>query len=196
MSTDAPEPGGKAALAALAAETKALVDDAATEEQEEQLHLLEPLTAEEAAEAQEDLGPCAGPMSVLRHAREKRKGRKPGSKNRRTDDTVNYLSQFGPDPGVALMRIIGESEDAMIARSRQLDPPKKRMSYAEARAMRIRAAETMMPYFHGKKPVSVDATVRGIMLVEEVGGHRDQAGVTIDGIVGVAMDDDSEDRGE
>lgn len=189
VSIDGQNPGGKAALAALAAESARLVHDAAAEEETAQLDLLGPVSAEEAAEAQEQLGASAGPLAVLRQARENRRGRKPGSTNRRTDDTVAYLGQFGPDPAVAMMRIIAESEEAMVARSQQIDPPKKRMSYADARAMRIRCAETMIPYFHGKKPVAVDATIRGVMLVEEIGsGVREAVGQTIDGVLGVALE--------
>ncbi|OYX62726.1 MAG: hypothetical protein B7Y88_13820 [Sphingomonadales bacterium 32-64-17] len=171
-----------------------MVEEAAAEETEAQMDLLEPLTAEEKAVAQDQLGPNAQPLAVLKQARENRKGRPPGSRNRRTDDFVSYVSQFGPDPAVAMMKIIGEDEDAMIARSRQIDPIKKRLSFAEARAMRIRCAETMMPYFHGKKPVEVDATVRGVMIVEEISQARDVVNHTIDGIVGVAIDQAEDDE--
>ncbi len=194
MSIDGPNAGGKEALRQLAAQSKQLVEEAAAEETEAQMDLLEPLTAEEKAVAQDQLGPNAQPLAVLKQARENRKGRPPGSRNRRTDDFVSYVSQFGPDPAVAMMKIIGEDEDAMIARSRQIDPIKKRLSFAEARAMRIRCAETMMPYFHGKKPVEVDATVRGVMIVEEISQARDVVNHTIDGIVGVAIDQAEDDE--
>lgn len=196
MSTEASQPGGKGEFDRIAAESVRLVAEAAAEESEaEQLDMLNPVTAEEAAAAYEDLGPNAKPLSVLSHAREKRKGRKPGARNKRTDDTVAYLSQFGPDPAVAMMKILAEDELAMVQLSRQIDPTKKQMSTAEARAMRIRCAETLMPYFHGKKPVEVDATIRGVMLVEEVGGQlRETAGQVIDGVLGVLVDDDDPER--
>lgn len=159
-------------------DAKALLDAAAAEE--EQLSLLDPLTAEETAEAQEELGPKAGPLAVIRHAREKRKrGRPAGSRNRRSDDFERYISQFGPDPAVVLAQIAGESEEAMVQRSRDLDPVKRQLSWGDARAMRIRAAEALLPYRHSKKPVAVDATIRGVMVVEELGsGHG--RGVVID----------------
>lgn len=179
-------------MADAAAETKALVDQAALEESEAQLNLLEPLTAEEMHDAQEQCGKDAGPMTVLRTARENRKGRKPGSRNRRTDDAARYLSQFGPDPAVAMMKIIADSEEAMVARSRAIDPYKRQMTYGEARAMRVRCAETMIPYFHGKKPVQVDATIRGIVVHETIGEVKAaRGGAIIDGIIGTALREDA-----
>lgn len=195
MSIDRPKPGGKTVLNGAAAETKALIDAAIAEESDEQFDLLEPISAEEAAEAQEELGPLAKPLTVLRHAREKRKqGRPKGVRNRRTADTIAYLGQFGPDPAVAMMKIIGESEEAMVARSRQIDPAKRQMSYADARAMRIRCAETMMPYFHGKQPVQIDHTIRGVRVVQQIGDVRAAASQTLEGrIKGVLpLPDDGE----
>lgn len=180
------EPGGKEAAATIAGAAKALVEQASTEEDQAQLDMLEPLTAEETAEAQEALGANAGPLAVVRHAREQRRiGRPPGSRNRRTADFVQYLSKFGPDPAVAMAKIVGESEEAMIERSRMLDPPKKRMSYGEARAMRIRCAEGLLPYYHGKQPVQVDATIRGVLVREEIGELREARGRAIDGAFSV-----------
>ena len=167
------------------------LDEAAAEEIEAQEELFEPLTAEECAEARESLGNGAGPLTVLRHARESRKkGRTPGSRNKRTADTIAYLSQFGPDPAVAMMKIIGEDELAMVELSRQIDPTKKQLSVAEARAMRIRCMETMMPYFHGKQPVQVDATIRGILVREEIGDLKEAKNAVVDGVLGVLAPDD------
>ncbi len=184
MSIDHEDPGGKTALEDAAAESKRLLDEAAAEEREAEQLDLEPITAEEAAEAYEDLGEGAKPLTVLRHAREKRKrGRPAGVRNRRTADTLKYLSQFGPDPLVAMMKILAESEEAMIARSQQVDPVKKRLSLAEARAMRIRVAETLAPYFHGKQPVQVDHTIKGVRLINQIGEMRSVGGSTLGGAV-------------
>lgn len=181
------EIGGKGAAQDLVDQSKALFDAAAAEE--EQLSLLDPITPEEMAEAQEDLGPSAGNLAVLRHAREKRKGRPLGSKNRRTDDFENYISQFGGDPAVALTRIHSTSPEVLVERSRQLDPPKRRLSYGDATNMVIRAAEAMMPFRHSKKPVAVDHTVRGVIVKEEIGDLRRAGGSTIEGeVIGVAID--------
>lgn len=188
MSTDAQNPGGKQLAGDVLDEAKALIDAAAAEE--EQLSLLDPLTAEETAEAQEQLGPKAGPLAVMRHAREARKrGRPLGSRNRRTNDFERYIAQFGPDPAVVLAQIAGESEEAMVQRSRDLDPLKRQLSWGDARAMRIRAAEAMLPYRHGKKPVQIDATIRGVMVVEEIGGARRGVVIEQDDPLGVLAPD-------
>jgi hypothetical protein len=42
---------------------------------------------------------------VLRHARERRRGRPKGAKNKRTDDLAKYLLQFGEDPLVGAIRL-------------------------------------------------------------------------------------------
>lgn len=150
------------------AQSKALLEDAAAEE--EQLSLLGPVTPEEMAEAQEELGPNAGNMTVLRHAREKRKGRPAGSRNKRTDDFAKYISQFGTDPAITLMEIQSTPAEVLVERSNMLDPVKRRMSYGDAQQLRVRCAEALMPFIHSKKPVAVDANIRGVLVVEEIGG--------------------------
>ena len=191
-------------MTALMAEAKRLVE-AETAEQE-QLDLLEPLTAEELAEARAELGANAGGLSVVKHAREARKGRPKGVKNRRTDDFVRYLSQFGPDPAVAAMQILAAPEEVHMERSRRErmkvvgkgDSARvvlitEEMTYEAAQSARLRAADMLMPYWHSKKPVAVDATIRGIILQEEIGEIRGARGSVIDGdILGVALPDDGE----
>ena len=194
MSTDRHDsPGGKAAAEAMLAEAKALVDAAEVEEAEQLDLLAEPITTEEMLEARELVGPHAGDLTVLKVAREARKrGRTPGSRNRRTDDFVRYLSQFGPDPGVALMQIIATAPEIMVEHSAAMDPAKRRLSWGDAQAMRVRAAEALLPYFHGKQPVRVDATIRGVIVQEIFGGHEVR-GVTLDAEpLGVLPFDDGE----
>lgn len=189
VSSEITSPGGKAVAQQLVDQSKALFDEAAAEEQ--QLDLLDPITAEEMVEAQQELGPNAGNLAVLRHARSKRRGRPRGSKNRRTDDFESYVSQFGGDPAVALTRIHSATPEMLVERSRQLDPPKRRLSYGDAQNMIIRAAEAMMPYRHSKKPVAVDHTVRGVLVQEQIGDIRRVGGSTIDGeVVAVGVVDD------
>ncbi len=186
MSTDRFGNGGKAEFGEAAGALQAELAQAAAEEVAAQEDLFEPLTSEELAEAKEDLGHGAGPLTVLRHAREKRKiGRPRGAKNRNSADLVNYLLQFGPDPLVAAQRIVAEDELAMVALSGQVDPAKKQLSFAEARSLRIRCIELLAPYFHGKQPVQVDHTVRGVLVREEIGELRPARGRTIDEIKGV-----------
>jgi hypothetical protein len=172
------EVGGKLVADELIAQSKALFESAAAEEQ--QLDLLDPVSPEEMALAQEALGPLAGNIAVLQHARKQKQGRPAGARNKRTDDFEAYIREFGRDPAVTLMQIQATDPEMLVERSRQMDPIKRRMSYADAQALRVRCAEALMPYLHSKKPVAVDATIRGVMVVEEYGeGHRGR-GVVID----------------
>ena len=77
------------------------------------------------------------------------------------------------------MQIQSTSPEELVNRSELLDPVKRRMSYADAQALRVRCAEALMPFIHSKKPVAIDATIRGVMIVEEVGGAP--RGLVIDG---------------
>jgi hypothetical protein len=162
MSTGGEGIGGKAAADGLLRQSKDLVDGAGREER--QLHLLDPLTPEEMAFAQEQLGPGAGQLAVMRHAREQRKqrgGRKPGSRNRRTDDFDRYIRQFGRDPAITLMEIQSTPPEVLVERSRMMDPAKRQMTYSDAQSLRVRCAETLMPYMHGKKPIAVEVDAKG-----------------------------------
>jgi hypothetical protein len=161
----------------LVREAQKLVEEAASEEA--QLELLEPLTAEEWlrrkrrwARMQGRWRCCARPASAGVGGR---RGR-----NRRTDDFVKHLSQFGPDPAV-LAQFLATSEEAMVERSYAIDPAKRRLSWGEARAMRTRAAEALMPFYHGKQPVRVDHTIRGVIVQEQIGQIDPYAGSIIDG---------------
>ncbi|MED5545637.1 MAG: hypothetical protein VYD90_10325 [Pseudomonadota bacterium] len=184
----------------MVAEAKALFDQAQAEE--EQLELLDPLTPEEMAEAREKLGPSAGRLAVLRAAREERgRGRPKGAKNKRTDDFARYISQFGQDPAITLMQIqstdpevlIQASEQSKVHSFRKDGTPNivtERMTYAEAQALRVRCAEGLMSFIHSKKPVAVDATIRGVVVHEEIGEIRRSTGAVIDGeVLGVIPKD-------
>lgn len=124
--------------------------------------LFEPLSSEEMLEARSRVGPNASNFAVYQDAKAARAGRPKGAKNKRTDDLVAYLSQFGPDPAVAAMRIIAETEELMIQRSRDAGDGKRKMTFGEARAARMRMIELMAPYFHGKKPIQVDMSFSGL----------------------------------
>lgn len=152
--------GDRAVIDQAMRDGRALLTAAAAEE--EQLGMFEPLSSEELVEAREALGPGAGPLTVVRHAREARRGRPKGARNKRTDDLVAYLSQFGPDPLVAAMRILAEDEEMMIQRSRDNGDGKRTMTFGEARAMRQRSMELLAPYWHSKKPVAVDHSFSGV----------------------------------
>lgn len=180
--------GDIAVANAAVAEARSLLAGAAAEE--EQLDLLEPLTAAELDDVRQELGAGAGLVTVMRVARERRQGRPKGSRNKRTDDFARYIGQFGQDPAITLMQIQSTPTEELVARSRLLDLPKRQMSYADAESLRIRCAEALLPYIHSKKPVAIDATIRGVIVQETIGEIRDRAGATIDGeILGVAASD-------
>lgn len=185
MSTDS---GDIAVATAAVAEARSLLAGAAAVE--EQLDLLEPLTAAELHDVRQELGAGAGLVTVMRTARERRQGRPKGSRNKRTDDFARYIGQFGQDPAITLMQIQSTPTEELVARSLLLDLPKRQMSYADAESLRIRCAEALMPYIHSKKPVAIDATIRGVIVQETIGEIRDRAGALIDGeILSVAVGD-------
>lgn len=175
------ETGDAAMVKAFVDEAKALLEAAAAEEQ--QLELLSPPTPEEMAEAREHLGPNAGRLSVLRHAREIRKrGRPKNARNKRTDDFARYLLSFGQHPAITMMQIqatppevlIEASEQEKVHSFRRDGTPNmviERMTYEAAQSLRIRCADALIPYMESKKPVAIDATIRGVRVVEEIGGH-------------------------
>lgn len=179
------ETGDSAIVAGVMADAKALLT--AAQADEEQLDLLEQPTPEEMAEARERLGPNAGRLAVLRDARQARgKGRPPGSKNRRTDDFARYLLSHGQHPAITMMQIQATPPEVLIENS---VAGGKRMTYEAAQSLRIRCAEGLLPYIESKKPIAVDATIHGVMVIEEIGGHA--APAAIDGeFVEVATDAD------
>ena len=160
---------------------------------EEQLSLLEPVSAEEMVEAREELGPDAGRLTLLRHARERRRGRPLGSKNKRTDDLAKYLLQFGEDPLVGAMRLATTQPEILIEASKQekvhsfskVGEPRiviERMTYSEANALIMRARELITPYIHGKKPVAVVHDFSGLrdLIIEGVTHSREEVEDIVD----------------
>lgn len=154
---------------------------------EQQLSLLDPVSPEEMVEAREELGPDAGHMSVLRLARERRRGRPKGAKNKRTDDLAKYLLQFGEDPLVGAIRLASTPPEVLIEASKQEkvhsfskagDPRLviERMTYAEANALIMRARELIAPYIHGKKPVQLVHDFSGLkdLVIEGVTHSREE----------------------
>ena len=160
MSIDPKDRGGKAVADSVLAQSREIVANAQAEE--EQLSLLEPVTPEEMAEAQEELGRDAGNLTVLRHARAKRRGRPKGSRNKRTDDFARFILSYGQDPAITLMRIQSTPPEVLVQRSKDLDPVKRQMSYGDALGIIVRCAEALQPYVHSKRPVAVDMTFSGV----------------------------------
>lgn len=165
-------------------QAQAIVAVAAAEER--QASFLDPVTPDEMIEAQEELGPDAGKISVLAHARARKRGRPPGARNRRNDDLVKYLSQFGPDPAVTMMITQATDPHVLIEQSRRMVQKVQKngsiimveetMSYAEAMALRTRCAEGLIPYFHSKRPIAADLTIRhdGDLIIAGTTHSREQ----------------------
>lgn len=198
MSTEPHSSGGKAEIETDAKDLMAELQAAAEAEEKAQQNLFgDPLTAGEIADAIDEIGAGAGRLTVLRAAR-KARGRKKGSKNRANKTLQEYLLQFGPHPLVAAMRVVAEDELDMVALSAQVDPTKKQLSFAEARALRLRSIELLAPYFEGKQPVQIDATIRGVHVHSQIGDIRpvDGGAVRVPGVLeagkAAAMREDGE----
>ncbi len=85
----------------------------------------------------------------------RRRGRKPGAKNRRNGDFSRYLLQFGPHPGVAMMRTMARPVELLAA--------ELSCTIYEAAQLQTRCQAELLPYFEGKKPVEVNLTGSGHM---------------------------------
>jgi len=170
------DPGGAGVASQALADAKQLFEQA---QQEEQLDLLEPVSPEEMLDAREELGPNAGNVAVLKHARERKRGRPKNARNRRTDDFAKYILGFGQDPAITLIQIASTPPEVLIENSRRLRRKRRTksglevdvmqtMSYEAAQSLRVRCAEALMAYTHSKKPVTIDGTIRGVRVIEEV----------------------------
>lgn len=97
--------------------------------------------------------------AITEHRRRKGAGgRKKGSKNRSSEDFQRYLLQFGPQPGVTMMRCLARPVEQLAA---ELGCSKK-----EAMQMQIRCDDNLMPYFVGKMPVAIDIRATGDFALE------------------------------
>lgn len=166
MSTKA---GGKAVADDILRDAKVVVERAQAREAE-QLDLLGVPDPEDIVMAREALGRQAGPVAVLQEAR--RRGRPKGVGNRRTDDFRKYILGFGQHPAITLMQIQSTAAEVLVERSAAMDPPKRRMTIGDAEQLRVRCAESLLPYIEGKQPVRVDMTVTGgsDLIIEGWGG--------------------------
>lgn len=174
MST--PDTGDAMIAAEAVAQAKSVL--AAAQASPQQLDMLEPVTPEEVIEAREQLGPMAGRLAVLRHARETKRGRPPGARNKRTDDFARYLLGFGQHPALTMMQIQATAPEVLIENSRRtvtkilkggkdrddklVEIEEETLTYEGAQSLRIRCAEGLLPYLESKKPVAVDLSFNGV----------------------------------
>jgi len=198
------ETGDAKVVSEIIADAKALI--AAEQAQAEQLDLLDPVTPEEMLEAREALGPRAGNMAVLKHARDRKRGRPLGAKNKRTDDFARFLLSHGQHPAITMMQIQATPPEVLIENSRRLRRKKRTdtgieidvmqtMSYEAALSLKIRCAEGLLPYLESKKPIAVDMSFSGVadLVIEGVTHTRAE----IDDIVDADfLTVDDEDRDE
>lgn len=163
------ETGDAKVIADIVSEGKELVE--AARHDAEQTDMFDP-TPEEILEARERLGPNAGNLAVLRDARERKRGRPPGAKNRRTDDFKRFILSFGKHPAITLMEIQSTPAEVLVENSRRLRRRRRKangieidvmqtMSYQDALSLKMRAAEGLMPYLESKKPVDVNLDLPG-----------------------------------
>ncbi|WP_226019511.1 hypothetical protein [Novosphingobium sp. FKTRR1] len=155
------ERGGKMWADGAMRDAKGEIDGRATASAE-QLDFLP--TPEEMAEAHHalalDTKDGAVPVrDVLAEAR--RRGRKRGSRNRRTDDFARWILSYGQHPAVTLMQIQSTPPEVLVERSAALDSPKRRLTYGDAQSLITRCADILMPYIEGKKPIAVELGVNG-----------------------------------
>lgn len=155
VSTDS---GEKGVAQELVAETVNLVA-AAQAQEAEQLELMGVPSPEAMRAARETLGPKAGALAVVNEAR--RRGRPRGSRNRATQDFKRYILGFGQHPAITMMQIQSTPPEVLVAQSKEMDPAKRRMTYGEAQALRVRCAEGLMPFIESKQPVAVELGVNG-----------------------------------
>jgi len=159
-------------------------DQAIAEAAGEQLPLLddgEDLSASEAHLALPDAGEilsiqeaegCGVAEAVTIWRNRGAKGRKPGARNRRSNDFSRWMLQFGPHPGAAMMRI--------LARPAELLAAEMGCKKLEALDRQIRVAAELLPYFEGKKPVEVNLTGGGHMTLIMAGVAGLDGGEPID----------------
>lgn len=149
--------------------------------EEEQLDLLDPITAEDVWDAREALGEAATPQEVTQAARARKAGRPKGSRNRRTDDLARYLMQFGQHPAITLMTIQNTAPEVLMEASKRrkvhsfqkdgtANVVVEHMTYEAAQSLRVRCADILLPYLESKKPVAVDMTFSGVadLIIEGV----------------------------
>lgn len=162
MSTDPLGTGGKEIARDMARQSAEAITARSTEWQPS---MFDDPTPEDLARAQDELGGDASHLEVLDHARSAKAskgGRRKGSKNRASKDFARYiLAQGYRDPALVMAEIQSTPAEVLVERSRAMDPVKQRLTYGAAQALRLRAAEGLMPFMHSKKPVQVDVGLDG-----------------------------------
>lgn len=159
----------------------------------EQLDLLEPVTPEDIWDARETLGSDATHQQVTGLARDRKRGRPRGARNKRTDDFERYILSFGQHPAITLMQIQSTAPEVLMEASKRhkvhsfqkdgtANVVVEHMTYEAAQSLRVRCADIMLPYIEGKKPLKVDMSFSGVadLVIEGVTHTRAEVDDIVD----------------
>ena len=147
------ETGDAALTAEFVADAKALLTSERAEELR-QMDLLDPPTPEEMLEAKERLGFGASRLAIVADARDqRRRGRPPGAKNKRTDDFKRWVLASGRHPAAFMVEVYSTPTEVLMDLSGK--------TYLECLDRQIRCAENIQPYMESKKPVDVNIDATG-----------------------------------
>lgn len=146
------ETGDAQITAEAVADAKALLESERAEELR-QLDLLDPPSPEEMLEAKEELGAGAGRLAVVAYAREKKRGRPKGARNKRTEDFRRWVLGQGRHPTAFMVEVYSTPTEVLMQLSGK--------SYLECLDRQIRCAENIQPYMESKKPVEVNLDATG-----------------------------------
>lgn len=150
MSTDS---GDAAMTAQFVADAKALLTSERAEELR-QMDFLDPPSPEEMLEAKEELGFGASRLTIVAHAREKRRaGRPPGAPNKRTEDFRRWVLASGRHPTAFMVEVYSTPTEVLMELSGK--------TYLECLDRQIRCAENIQPYMESKKPVDINVDATG-----------------------------------
>lgn len=170
--------------------------EAAREGEARQSDLFGAPSPEAMLEAREVLGPNAGALAVASEAR--RRGRKPGSRNKASQEFKRWILSYGQHPAVTLMQIQSTPEEVLIERSKLAGDGKRKMTVHEASSLRVRCAEALMPFLESKQPVAVDMSFSGLSHLVMAGftHTQDEVQDIINAKFLPVEDDDGADDGE
>lgn len=95
----------------------------------------------------------ASPLSNLFEAKRGRGGRKPGSKNRRTEEVTRWLLSQGRHPLLVMMEAYGMSPTELAVRIGVLEPTPDQL--LDIFKLQVRMAEAVAPYVAQRQPQAV-----------------------------------------
>lgn len=109
------------------------------------------------------------PADALRIERERRgPGRRPGSQNKASKDFAKYFVGKYGDPAAVFGEIMNMPVDQLYEQMKLAqggESKSKRITGADAMRLKLHAAETILPYVHGKQPIKVDLTRRADVIL-------------------------------